>query len=98
MRIDTMKHLQLNNNDDLYRYLVSLADELRKHDKTEASGRLTLASQFAFGSASEFLDEALAALTSVHSECKDALTEVEWADLESVIQQIRIAFQRIGGA
>jgi hypothetical protein len=93
-----MNTLQLSNNDDLYRYLVALADELKQHDKSGASGRLTLASQFAFGSPSEFFDEAIVALTSVQTECKDVLTAAQSADLEGVVEQIKAAFQRIGGA
>ncbi len=93
-----MNRLELKNNDDLYRYLVSLGDELKQRGKSEASSEVTLASQFAFGSPSEFFHEAMNALTSVQTTCKDVLTEPQLADLESVIEHIRKAFERIGGA
>ena len=93
-----MNSLYLNNNDDLYRYLVALAGELRERGKCGASSQVTLASQFAFGSASEFLDQAMVALSSVQAECKDVLTPAQLADVESISAQIKTAFQRIGGA
>jgi len=93
-----MNRLQLKSNDELYRYLVSLVGELKQTGKAETSNEVMLASQFALGSPSEFLHEAMIALTSVQAKCKDILTETQLADLESVIEQINAAFQRIGGA
>jgi hypothetical protein len=88
----------LKNNDELYRYLLSLAHELKHLGKSHASFGVALASQLAFGSPSEFLHEAMTALASVQRECKDVLTEAQLANLESAIAQIEIAFQRVGGA
>jgi hypothetical protein len=90
--------LNLKNNEELYRYLLSLADELKHLGKSHASFAVALASQFASGSPSEFLHEAMTALTSVQADCKEILTETQLANLKSVIEQIKVAFQRIGGA
>lgn len=88
----------LKNNDELYRYLLSLADELKHLGKSHASFGAALASQYAFGSPSECLHEAMRALASIQADCKDVLTETQLASLESVIEQLRVAFQRVGGA
>jgi hypothetical protein len=93
-----MNPLQLMSNDELCQYLLSLSKELERSGKSEASGQLTLASHFAFGSPSEFLHEAAAALVFVRVECKDVLTSERLRDLESVVERIKAAFQRIGGA
>ena len=92
-----MHSLRLENNDELYRYLQSLSGELKQSGKIEASDRLALASQFAFGFPSEFLHEAMAALALVQTEYKDVLTVAQLAGVGSVIEQIKTAFQRIGG-
>lgn len=93
-----MNPSQLNSNDDLYRYLVSLGNELIQKGASEIPDKLMAASQFAFGSPSEFLHEAMSALTLVDTNCQDILTQPQLAELESVIGEIKKAFDRIGGA
>jgi hypothetical protein len=93
-----MSPLQLKNNDELYRYLLSLAHELKHKGKGDVSNAVALASRFAFGSPSEFLQEARTALASVRAKCNDILTTSQLEDLETVLQQINTSFQRIGGA
>jgi hypothetical protein len=90
--------VRLQNNNDLYRYVLSLASELAQRGKSEACSRLTLASQFAFGSPSEFFHEALTALNYIQADCKDVLAPIQLEDLALVIEEIHAAFQLIGGA
>ena len=87
----------LQNNDDLYRYLLWLSDELKQKGMFEVSREVEWASKFANGSPSEFLHEAVTALTSAHAKCSDILTEAQLTEVASVIGQIHAAFQRVGG-
>ncbi len=93
-----MSSFQLNSNEELYGYLVSLADTLRQKGRDDLADQVSLASQFAFGSASEFLHEGLIALMSIQPKCRGILSEDQQQGLESVVQQIKSAFEKIGGA
>ncbi len=56
------------------------------------------ATKYASGSASEFLNEADTVLHKILSVDTCILTDAERADLISIINQIRIAFNKVGGA
>jgi hypothetical protein len=78
-------------------YLVSLDGELARRGKPEASSRLTSASLLAYGFPSEFFHEAITALTSDRADCQDVLSLTQLKNMESVVDQIKAAFQRIRG-
>ena len=88
---------RIANNNDLADYLQQLGAQLRSCDRFDAAERTLFASQFATGSASEFLFEAEEALKVVHRSCADVLSEVEIAQVVRVLKQIREAFDQVGG-
>jgi len=88
----------LQNNEDLFQYLVELGGILQKHEKTALAEIVNQASRFASGSASEFMHEAQVALELVKRDQPEYLSTNQIGDLEEVISQIRMAFQKIGGA
>jgi hypothetical protein len=93
-----MNSVQLQSNEDLYHYLRWLADELQRRGKPDVSQEVAWASQFAVGSPTEFFHEAMKVLASVAVRCRGSLTNAQLEDVESVFDQIRKAFERIGGA
>ena len=88
----------LRDNSQLLEYLNSLAVRLHSAGNTEVASDVETAARFALGSPSEFLDEAQRALTNVRSQCPAILNATDVADLDMVLQQIRTAFDRVGGA
>lgn len=88
----------LQNNEDLFEYLVQLGESLQAHKRSSLAENVNQASRFASGSASEFMHEAQLALTLVKENQPEYLSVDEMKDLEGVIAQIREAFQKIGGA
>jgi hypothetical protein len=93
-----MNPKQLQNNSELFEYLVGLSKDLQsaKHDALAAE--IITASRFAVGSASEFLHETQIALEKVARERPAGLSLGQMQDVEAVIHQIKEAFRKIGGA
>jgi hypothetical protein len=87
----------IDNNEDLYEFLLRLAEELQAHGEAQLAKEVIFASRFASGSASEFLHEAHHVLTKIE-QCRPALTPKESRNLKDVITQIDQAFRTIGGA
>lgn len=89
---------QLQNNNELFNYLVWLSGELKSKGQPELSEEVRRASRFASGSPSEFLDEAQEVLKRVKDQCIAVLSETQLADVASVIEQIERGFKKVGGA
>lgn len=88
----------IDNNEDLYEFLLRLAEELQAHGEAQLAKEVIFASRFASGSASEFLHEAHHVLTKIE-QCRPAiLTPKESRNLKDGITQIDQAFRTIGGA
>jgi hypothetical protein len=90
--------MKLENNEDLYEFLLWLAKELEAHGEAQLAKEVTFASRFASGSASEFLHEAHQILTKIDRSRPATLTIEESRYLKDVITQINEAFLQIGGA
>ncbi|MDP3848896.1 MAG: hypothetical protein Q8Q59_00205 [Luteolibacter sp.] len=88
----------LQNNEDLFEYLVQLGESLQIHKKSALAEIVNQASRFASGSASEFMHEAQVALDLVKKDRPEYLSADEMKYLNDVIAQIQEAFQKIGGA
>ncbi len=88
----------LKNNQELYDYLVRLSRNLHQQGALELAKATEHAARFASGSASEFLHEAELVLLRVKQEHREATSGSEASDVESVLEQIREAFRKIGGA
>ena len=93
-----MNRLQLQNDDDLFKYLVRLSGELKSKGELQLAEEVRVASRFASGSPSEFLHEAQTALKKVTANCASVQSKAQLADATSVIEQIEIAFKKVGGA
>ena len=93
-----MNTKRIASNGDLANYLQQLSAELRSRGRDAIAAQAQRASLFASGSASEFLYEAEEALKEVRRSCSDALSEIEMAQVARVLQQIRDAFDKVGGA
>lgn len=91
----TMRTLQSNN--DLFEYLLSLAEVLTSDGERELANEVEFASRYALGSASEFLHYAGISLKKVRDEARN-LDRESLAEVDSVIAQIETAFNAIGGA
>jgi hypothetical protein len=90
--------MKLENNEDLYEFLLGLAKELQAHGEAQLANEVIFASRFANGSASEFLHEAHHVLTKIEQCSPAALTPKESRNLRDVIILIDDAFRTIGGA
>jgi hypothetical protein len=90
--------MHLDNNEDLYQFLLRLAKELQAHREAQLAKDVIFASRFASGSASEFLHEAHHVLTKIEQCSPAALTPEESRNLRDVIMQIDDTFWKIGGA
>jgi hypothetical protein len=88
----------LQNNNELLQYLLQLSEELQSKGALALAEELKFASRFASGSPSEFLDEAQQALRKVRANCECALDETQLKAISSVINQIEVAFIKVGGA
>jgi hypothetical protein len=93
-----MNPRQLQSNDDLFHYLVELSEQLRAGGQADLAEEVRFASDFVSGSPTEFFHEAERALRRVKAKGGSTLSEGELADATNVIQQIQIAFMKIGGA
>lgn len=89
---------QLQNDKELFDYLLWLSGELKSKGDAELAEEVRIASRFASGSPSEFLHEAQAVLKKVRTNCASVLSETQLADAASVIGQIETAFKKVGGA
>lgn len=88
----------LESNEDLFEYLIKLRETLKEIGHVEHADNVSRSSQFASGSASEFLHEAHSALQIIAEKKPDKLSDSEFEKLESVLAQINEAFQKIKGA
>jgi UV DNA damage repair endonuclease len=93
-----MNPKKLENNQEVFRYLVALGARLKAANQMELADAVLSASRFASGSASEFLHEAQIALTQVTQSRLVPLSAEERSEIESVLVQIKEAFRKIGGA
>ena len=93
-----MNPRSLQNNEEVFEYLVQLGDNLQKYDHHELAEKVTHASRFVSGSASEFLHEAQLVLQQIANESDTGLSHSEMGDLKAVLTQINEAFLKIGGA
>lgn len=93
-----MNPRQLQNDKELFDYLVWLSSELNSKGKSELAEEVRIASRFASGSASEFLHEAQTVLKKVRADCTSVLSEAQLADAASASEQIETAFKKVGGA
>lgn len=90
--------MRLENNEDLYEFLLGVAKELKAHGETQLAREVILASRFASGSTSEFLHEAYQILTTIDRSRPAPLTNEQSRNLNDVLTQINEAFRKIGGA
>ena len=88
----------LQNNEELFLYLIQLAENLNRCKQAKLSEAILKASRFASGSASEFMHEAQQALEGVEKVSPKGLSNEELEDIDDVINQIKKAFKDIGGA
>lgn len=90
-----MNRQTLKDNSELLGYLNQLANKLRNLSRIDLAEEVERASLFANGSASEFLHETQEALEVVSVAKPEG---IELPEVQSVINQIKEAFRRIGGA
>jgi hypothetical protein len=83
---------------DLYQYLVGLADLFAERGDPVHANRVRHVSKFAGGSTSELYGEARLLLPRVLTETSESLPELDRARLSEVISLIEAEFRRIGGA
>ena len=88
----------LKSNRELFGYLVALSDHLQSKGESELARIIKTASRFASGSQTEFLFAAEAALTRVRASRAEALDQEQIAAITGVLQQIQVAFIKVGGA
>jgi hypothetical protein len=88
----------LQNNGELFDYLVFLADRLERLESQDLADVVRQASRFAAGSVSEFMHEAQLALDRVLKLQPAGMAHEELQDAISVQDQIKEAFRSIGGA
>ena len=93
-----MNPRSLKNNSELLDYLVQLKQHLEAHQYTALAEEINQATLFANGSVTEFLHETQLALEHLTKEHPRNLSKEQLKDVESVILQIKDAFQKIGGA
>ncbi|MBV9825350.1 MAG: hypothetical protein JO001_06725 [Alphaproteobacteria bacterium] len=86
--------MYLSSNQELYDYLVRLAQRLKERRATELSEAITGASRQAASTSAEFLGESKIALQRALAEGKAVLDTSEQADLEDVLRQLTAAINR----
>jgi flagellar biosynthesis chaperone FliJ len=86
--------MYLGSNQELYDYLLRLAQELQDHGAKELGEMVAGASRHAAGLSTEFLGESRIALQHIILEGKNALTATQRADVEDVLQQLTAAINR----
>jgi hypothetical protein len=90
--------IELKSDKDLFDFLVFLSKQFYSYGQNDIANELNFASRFASGSTSEFYHESEIVLKRVRDSFKDLLTESQFLEIISVIDQIDSAFKRIGGA
>lgn len=91
-----MNHKKLQSNKYLLEYLVDLAMELQSCGESAAADDVAFASQFFSESPTEFMHEAHVALTNVRKICGTKLSRLQLENIESVLAQIDVEFNRVG--
>ena len=86
--------MHLNSNQDLYDYLVRLANELKGRGAIELSDFAANALGQAASMSTEFLGESRIALQRIIHEEKGALTASERADVGDALRQLAAALDR----
>lgn len=86
----------MENNFDLYNYLVKLENILRGKNYNDLAEKVHFASRFVSGSSSEFLGEALDILTILYKDHCDALSDDELCEMRDAIDAIINAFESVG--
>ena len=86
--------MHLANNQELYNYLVRLAQYLKERDAIQLSDVVTRASRQASSLSSDFLGESRIALRRVLSEGTDVLEASERVDVDDVLRQLTAAIDR----
>jgi hypothetical protein len=84
----------LSSNQDLYDYLIRLAESLNARHKTDLGALAAEASQQAASTSTEFLGEARIALRRILKEESGALNQTERMDMEDVVYQLTAAIHR----
>jgi hypothetical protein len=83
----------LSSNQDLFDYLLQLADALRSRGAIELSEAARCASAQTSNS-TEFFGESRIALRRILSDGKAVLQPIEQADIEDVLRQLTAAINR----
>ncbi|MCD4824348.1 MAG: hypothetical protein K8S55_07060 [Phycisphaerae bacterium] len=91
-----MNPKEMKSNEDLHEYICWLVQELKTRGQNELADQLAVASDFSFGSPSEFLYEAESVLKKVRDVAGTILSDSEKEDVDAAIRQIDLAFKRIG--
>ena len=87
--------MYLSSHQDLYDYLIWLAQSLNARQKTDLGALAADASQQAGATTStEFLGEARIALRRILKEESGALSQTERTDMEDVVHQLTAAINR----
>jgi len=95
---DSMDTRHLQNNQELFDYLVSLSVDLDAKGEYRLAEEVKRVSRFVNGSPSEFLHESQVVLRMLSSQYSSLFSSNELNDLASVVEQIELAFKSIGGA
>ena len=89
---------RLRTNQELFSYLVELGDHLQAKGESELAGVVRMASSYSSSSPTELLGEAQAALRKVRASRTPALDHEQISEVVSALQQIEVAFIKVGGA
>lgn len=92
-----MKYNDIKDNNDLFKYLLYLHEELKNNGCLQLAEEVRVASRFISGSATEFLHESQSVLKKIVYE-NNCLVETEYAQVLNVIEIIDDAFKSVGGA
>jgi hypothetical protein len=84
--------------DGFYVYLNELSDELKNRDKWDLGEELFQANLFCGGSSSEWLHEVQVVLKKIRNDCTSVLSASELSDVSTAIDQVDLAFKKVGGA
>jgi hypothetical protein len=88
---------KLKDNEELYSYLVSLAEKLVSHGAGPLADEVKRASLFITGSSSEFLHEARLVLKRILTTKNISFTADEIEEMKRVLDQIQSALNEVGG-
>jgi uncharacterized protein related to proFAR isomerase len=85
---------RLENNAELYRYLLLLVSQLRDRGASDLATLVESANRQASGMSTEFLGESRIALRQLLVKEKDILTEAERKDILDILKQLDEALDR----